>query len=58
MRKLFYKSGEFCIFEDRSLKRMGRMTRPTILPVALAVLCVGTTGYNISDFTKLHPKYC
>ena len=42
MHKLFYKSGEFCIFEDRSLKRMGRMTRPTIFACRIS----GTLRWN------------
>ena len=33
MHKLFNLSGEICIFEDKSARRMGYMTQSTILPV-------------------------
>jgi len=33
--KLFYLSGEFCIFEDKRLRQMGCMTQSTIFPVTL-----------------------
>ena len=33
IHKLFNLSGEICIFEDKSARRMGYMTQSTILPV-------------------------
>ena len=33
IHKLFYLSGEFCIFEDKRLRRIGRVTQSTFLPV-------------------------
>ena len=33
--RLFYLSGEFCIFEDKCLRRTGCMTQSAILPVTL-----------------------
>ena len=49
INKLFYLSGDFCIFADKSLRRMVRMTQPTILPVTLLIVyclqCFDAVGW-------------
>ena len=50
--KLFCLSDEFCIFENKRVRRMGCMTQSIILPVILP---------NVHRFLPrdaMHPRYC
>ena len=53
IQKLFNLSGEICIFDDKSARRMGYMTQSMILPVTSPMF----TNLKNSFTSKVNDKF-